>query len=468
MRRSTEVGSPEDILRRAASAPDHSNFPTVDELVAGFDALEAAHPGLITSQRIGTSRLGEPIRMYSIGADATDGISTLSHLVVGGVHPNEPIGAWTATHLLQQLAEDAGLREGLGARWHIIPCIDPDGARLNEAWFKRPGERSHYARNFYRPAPDEQVEWTFPFAYKRAYFDRVLPETQALMRAIDSTRPDLYVALHNGEMGGVYYYLTREEPGLYEMLHRIPAHLGVPLDKGEPESAHLEPVAPAIFVTGPLEEVYDWLESLGVDPFPPGSGGDASSSYARRYGTLSLIAELPYWKHRDADDTSPVDESYASLLARTGAVLRDAGHQLAEVLEQASPELTLDTPMLRASRAFVPMVAATGLTNIARGEQPETARPATAAERAGCLETVHMYRLRYGGMLLRALSAECAAGTATHTLRRLVDELEMLYSEWLADAAVDDADAEVIPVSTLVGVQYGAILAAAAHLAAGV
>ena len=94
-------------------------------------------------------------------------------------------------------------------------------------------------------------------------------------------------------MGGVYYYLTRPVPELYDMLHRVPEALGLPLDKGEPEAGHLIELAPAIFTTGSLEEVYDWTESLGIDPYPEGSGGESSSAYAQRYGTLSLIAELP-------------------------------------------------------------------------------------------------------------------------------------------------------------------------------
>jgi hypothetical protein len=459
--RQDRVGSPEDILRRAGSAPDHPDFPTVDELTAAFDAIEAMHPALVSSQRIGTSRLGEAIRMYSIGS------GPLSHLVVGGVHPNEPIGAWTAMHLLEQLASDKDLREGFHARWHIVPCIDPDGARLNEAWFKNPGDRAHYARNFYRPAPDEQVEWTFPYAYKKAYFDRVLPETQALMRAIDHAKPSLYAALHNAEMGGVYYYVTRGVPEIYDMLHRIPESLGIPLDKGEPEAGHMRAVAPAIYQTGPLSEVYDWLESLGLDPYPAGSGGDSSSSYAASYGTLSIIAELPYWKHRFADDTTPVDESYSAVLRRTGETLQRAGRQLTEAYEQALPELGLDTPFLRASRSFIPMVGSNGDTNVARAAQPESDRPATRAEVAGCEEIVHMYRLRYGGMLLRAFAAECAAGSAPATVRRIAERFETVYATWIAEAA-DADEAEVIPVSALVGVQYGAILAAASHLADGV
>ena len=106
-------------------------------------------------------------------------------------------------HLGRLLCEDDALRDELGFSWHIMPCIDPDSTRLNEGWFAGPFTRRHYARHFFRPAPDQQVEWTFPLAYKSAYFDRTLPETEALMRVIDELRPELMYSLHNAEHGGV-------------------------------------------------------------------------------------------------------------------------------------------------------------------------------------------------------------------------------------------------------------------------
>lgn len=451
------TGSSEDILRRSGATPDRTGFPTLDELARLFAELEHEHPGLVSSRRIGTSRLGEELRMYTIGE------GRLSHLIVGGVHPNEPIGSWTALHLLEQLISDSQLRDRLDATWHIVPCIDPDGMRLNEGWFADPADRTRYFANFYRPAGDEQVEWTFPFNYKKAYFDRMMPETLALARAIDSTRPDLYVPLHNGEMGGVYYYLTERVPELYEMLHRVPESLGLPLDKGEPEAGHLIELAPAIFTTGSQEEVYDWTEALGIDPYPEGSGGESSSAYAQRHGALSLIAELPYWLHPEADDTTETSESYSDLLQRTGLALADSGSQLVELMTRAEPFLSIETPFLRASRRFVPMLVSSGELSISRGQQADAQRPATRAERFGCVEHLHMFRLRFGGMLLRAMRAEATTGTASAELRRIADELGELYDTWSAES--ENPDIQPIPVSKLVGVQYGAILSAAAHLA---
>ena len=195
--------SADDLRRHAVSISPLSAFPTVDALAAAFDDLAAEHPDLVSKRRVGTSRLLEPIYCYAIGSGGSR-----NHLIVGGVHPNEPVGGVTALELARLLCREPDLLANLDANWHIVGCIDPDGSRLNESWFATPEDRIAYARGFYRPAPQEQVEWSFPFAYKNAYFDQVIPETAALMRMIDTLQPALLVSLHNSELGGAYFYLS--------------------------------------------------------------------------------------------------------------------------------------------------------------------------------------------------------------------------------------------------------------------
>jgi hypothetical protein len=446
------------ILRLVDEVPDHDGFPLVDDLHARFDALAAAHPEQVTVTRIGTSRLGEPLRSYRIGSGSHAAV------VVGGVHPNEPIGSWTALHLASWLLstdqDDVAAVASLDTTWHIVPTIDPDGMRLNEAWFPDPHDRVHYARHFYRPAPDSQVEWTFPNAYKSVYFDQVLPETLAFMRLIDDTRPELLVSLHNGEMGGVYYYLSEDLPDVIDVLHAVPEALGLPLDTGEPESPHLRAFAPAVFALDGTETAYDYLESLGVDPGEHIHGA-SSAAWAARYGALCLVAELPYWSHPDADDPSVTTESYADLLRRCADGLAASGTELQEILDAATPMLTVATPFLEGSRAFIPMIGGMTETDRARADREPADRMATVAERFGCEDLVRCFRLRYGGMLLRALEAETTAGTAPAPLRRLRDRLAELYATWQADVLPDAAP---IPIAKLVGVQFGAILACASHV----
>ena len=151
-------------------------------------------------------------------------------------------------------------------------------------------------------------------------------------------------------------------------------------------------------------------------------------------------------------------------LARTSAAMAQTGQQLAAILTEAETLVTVTTPFLTASRVFVPMLGAIAEVDRVRAGEPGTERPATVAERFGCDDIVHCFRLRYGGMLLRALEAEVVAGVAPAPLRRLTERILALYTRWQADAAAVDT-AEPIALAALVGVQYGAILATATHLA---
>ncbi|WP_243229286.1 M14 family zinc carboxypeptidase [Microbacterium sp. CIAB417] len=450
------LGTVEDILRRAGAVPRFERIPSVDELNHRLEDLRRAHPDLIAVERIGTTRLGEPIPMYHVGEGSR------SALIVGGVHPNEPIGSLTILHLMDELISDQAFRVGSDTCWHIVPCADPDGMRLNEGWFAQPHDRERYAREFFRPAPDEQVEWTFPFAYKAAYFDAMMPETQALARAIDETRPDLYVPLHNSEGGGAYFYLSRPLPQLYPLLHEVTASQGVPLHTGEAEGPHFTALDVAIYEMGTLQDAYDWTEEHGLDPYPPGSAGDASTSYARRYGTLSLIAELPQFSDPRADDTQPTGTSHRDALRLCGERLVHAGSTLVSLIERVEPHLRIDSPLLRAARAFAPMALSSGQSDLARAEV-EPDRPATVAELSSLDGGVDLHRLRWGGMLLRALQAEVDAGVAALEVRRTADELRVLFDEWLREAQAR-LDGRTLPLGRIVGVQYGAILAAHAQL----
>ncbi len=453
------AGTVEDALHRAARVPVMERFPTVDEPAAAASALARAHPGLVHERRVGTSRLGEPLLAYAVG----DGPA--QHLVVGGVHPNEPVGSCTALHLLRDLSEDEPLRRALGATWHVVPCLDPDGMRLNEGWFAGPPDRGRYARHFYRPAPDEQVEWTFPFAHRGHRFDRAMPETLALMGLIDALRPWLMVTLHNAELGGVYYYASRPLPGLVDALHALPRRLGLPLHRGQPEEPSAPVWAEAVYGMPPLAAVYDDLERLGVDAASV-LAGSSSAEHASRYGTLSLVAEVPCWSHPAAADGTPSGRRHDEVLRTAAAALAESGDLLAALLAAAEPLLGPATPFLRAARAFVPVLGQAAAAQRARADSPEHERPATVAEAFTAEDLVRCYRLRYGGTLVRALGADVAAGTAPAPLRRLHEQACALFERWLADAARLEG-AVALPVATAVGVQHGATLAAAALLARG-
>jgi hypothetical protein len=441
------------VLDELDSVPAYDRFATVDEVHAGLAALADGHPDVATLRRIGTSRLGDPLLCLTVGDGPRHAI------VAAGPHPNEPIGGLTVTHLATRLCTDAGLRRSTGYTWHIVGCLDPDGTRLNEGWFAGPFTKAHYGRHFYRPAPDQQVEWTFPFAYKRSYFDRVLPETLALMRLIDDTRPAFFTTLHNGETGGVFYYLNRPVPALQAVLKELPGRYGVPLHAGEAEHPAVRSFEQAIYQAPTMEDAYDYLEANGQDPVPH-IGGAASDSYIKKYGTLGLTAEIPYWTEPAAADTTPVSRSYRDLIQEQAERMRGTHEILDATLSAVSGDLVTASPFLSASRAFVPMLAEWAETDELRAGDSANDRPATVAEVFSCQESLASARLRFGGILLRALEGELAVGNGTPAIRARAGELAELHARWCAES---ETEARTIPIHDLVAIQYGAVLAGAAH-----
>ena len=130
----------------------------------------------------------------------------------------------------------------------------------------------------------------------------MLPETAGLVRLIDQLRPEFMVSLHNSELGGAYYYLSRPETELYPVLQEIPPSVGLQLDRGEPESPEIVEVrrgdlTPA---AGSRPSTTRWSSRAGT--YPDFAGGDGSGGYAERYGTLTMLSEVPYWHHPDSSD----------------------------------------------------------------------------------------------------------------------------------------------------------------------
>jgi hypothetical protein len=123
------------------AVPDYQVFLTVDELKASSHQLATRYPETVQVLEVGSSRRGETIEALKIG----DGSKTA--LLFAMPHPNEPIGSMMLEALSARLAEDSSLRDALGYTWTLVKCIDPDGTRLNEGWFKGPFSVKNYARN---------------------------------------------------------------------------------------------------------------------------------------------------------------------------------------------------------------------------------------------------------------------------------------------------------------------------------
>ena len=293
----------DDILNIINDVPDYQGFLMVDELKTSSQRLANRYPDIVDILPIGHSRQGDSIEAIKIGNGAKHA------LLFALPHPNEPIGSMMLEYLSLRLAEDDSLRESLGYTWYLIKCIDPDGTRLNEGWFKGPFTIENYARHFYRPPSFQQIEWNFPIDYKTLHFHDPVPETQALMALMEQIRPDFVFSLHNSGFGGAYFYITEEAPSLYDPFHKLVESQDLPLHLGEPEMPYMSMYANAIFKNTGITEQYDYLrQHTDTDPAKIIKGGTDSFDYARSIcDPFGLVCEVPYYYNPVIGDTSSSD-----------------------------------------------------------------------------------------------------------------------------------------------------------------
>jgi len=395
----------------------------------------------------GYSRRGEPIPLLRIGA------GRFPVLLVACPHPNEPVGAMTVVTLAERLAQDGALRTRYDVTWLLLPCVDPDGTRLNEGWFRGPFTIEQYVRHFYRPPFPEQVEWTFPLQYRTLRFDDPLPETQCLMRLIEAERPSFIYSLHNAGFGGVYFYLSRGLPGLAPALHRVVETSGLPLSVGEPEVPYAPRFAPAVFGIPRKAAAYDFYARQGApDPATFLTGGAGSLEYAERFGLrLGLVCEVPYFYDARVADATPAEiprrQSFLSALEVSEAVCQF----LAPCLEALRP-YGLRSPFFSALehtlRTTPQRLAA---ERLAAERDPAYSRLASRAEVFDSEVTTRFYAALSIGMFLRLLD-EARERIPQDLFRRCAQQGENLLQLWLGKIQTATAYS-VIPIRTLVAVQ---------------
>lgn len=292
-----------DIPKILEWVPAYETFCTVDELDAEVRRIAAAYPQVVRTEVVGTSRQGHPIQAMIMGRGKKNA------LCFACPHPNEPIGAMTLITMGEIFGSHPEVLEETGFTWTLIPCIDPDGTRLNEGWFKGPYSFFNYAKGFYRPPGNKQVEWTFPINIRGAKFDDPLPETRALMKLIDELKPRFMFSLHNSAFGGAWWYLTDNIPDLCAKLENAAARQDIPLHLGEPEAAYITKYSPAVHSMMSVTAMVNYMIrfSGGVPRTNMQCGGCSADYVGTVCECMTMLAELPYFYDERIRDTSDCD-----------------------------------------------------------------------------------------------------------------------------------------------------------------
>jgi len=426
--------------------PNYRFFYTVDELNESSEKLAKMYPRKVEIFEIGKSRMGEKIKALKIGKGKK------TALLFGFPHPNEPIGSMTLEYFSWKLLEYEELLGRLGFIWYIVKCIDPDGARLNEGWFKGPFTPLNYALNYYRPPGYQQIEWTFPIKYKTLIFDKPIPETKALMKIIEDAKPQFMYSLHNSGFGGVYFYVSSPCGPLYKKLQGLAKREKLPLHLGEPETPYMKKLADAIFKMPTSKETYDYLKKhTKKDPAEIINYGTSSDDYAGRVaGTFTLVCEMPYYYDPRIDSVSESD------IVRRDAVLHGIGlsEQIYESMKDNYIKVKLYVEGLKNKKPFIDAIE-----NYLRRFPDEIAadkhwaktdkslkRKATVAEKFDSYVIIRFY-----GLLMLGLLYRCVKGLRN---KGFEEEILQHIKEWNSELE-KDLSYKVIPIRSLVRVQLG-------------
>lgn len=441
-----------DIEKFLSHVPNYQRFYTVDEMYEATKKVALEHPSIASYHEMGHSTDGEPIPMLKIG----DGPKRM--LLFACPHPNEPIGAMLIQFLLKELVTTPELRKGY--TWFLLPCVDPDGTRLNEGWFNGPFTVRNYAKHFYRPRSVEQVEWTFPITYKELNFQTPMPETQALMKALEQAKPHFVYSLHNAGFGGVYYYISHDLKDVYPDFHGIPESRELFLSLGEPEMPWAHEFAPAVYKMPSIKDTYDYYETYSSQP--PAEliqGGASSYDFLQEHGKpVILITELPYFQAAQIADQTPLTRTRGEIILEGIQQTRDMVSALRNLLTEVAPLMSLDTRFYRTVVSFVELIE-NGLSSKEAWAQKAGGmdNPATVAQEVDELYVGGFYRLLVASMLRRAIDAQLDA-TSSEALQTVRRQLDALLEKW-TEHIETHLTYSTIPIKKLIEVQYGALLA---------
>lgn len=441
-----------------ANIPDYQAFLTLAEMDEATRRLAAEHPDCVSLFELGKTTEGRPILGLKIGEGSKNA------LLFGCPHPNEPIGTMMLEYFTRALAENSELRAMLDYTFYIVKAWDADGLVRNEGWLKGPYTIFNYSRNFFRPAANLQVDWTFPIDYKELHFHNIMPETQAMKNLIDRIKPAFTYALHNAGFGGVYWYVTEDVPALYPGLREAVERQGIPLHLGEPESPAIPQLAPAVLLAEGIEAEYDYFERFGAKNIPKiVTSGTCSDSYSKQnYGTFTFLTEMPYfYDARIADSTPAAVTRSAAVIEKIDWTL-ESNRRMKEILQGSERYMGEKNPYLCAVHDALEDSGLEPNRRMAQ-EDPAYQRPATQAEYFDNVLVTQFYRLLSYGMLIRAHEyalARTSDKAAETALQQGKEKAERLHRE-LADALEEKLDYSVIPIRKLINIQLECGLKAA-------
>jgi hypothetical protein len=444
------------VERLLRGIPEFERFCSVQDLRTLVESLRVESTDLHV-EIVGMSANGWPIHHVQ------GGTGRIKALLVGFPHANEPIGGLTVLGLLSLLRE--GALSEVGVEWHIVPCIDPDGAILNEGWSQTTFTLRNYLRHFHRQELRDQVECSFPIHHKKLSFDQPVPEAQILMRLLKGIRPDFYYPLHNSTgTGAAWCALTRDigEPA-YRAIRELLGHHGIALQSTAPFGSSLATFGEGMSELFDTAKYYDYLERTTPSPEDLLQTGACSWEYLAHLHprALSFVTELPYVRHPSDASTLDTRQPMRQLKLRVDADNKFVATVILEEWDKVAGDLDRKSAFYQ--KTFAGIVAARDTLHEGLPSWPYKTRdillnPAyggtlTEGERFNIYLQDRFFVLCHSFEFVRLLKGS----TQTAAVMRAIARLEPIFDHALdeIDRHIDIGQFEVLDYRMLAQVQLG-------------
>jgi hypothetical protein len=329
-----------DVVR---DVPHFDTFCSVERLHGLVERLRADERFDITEA--GTSAGGVPIHHVRFGR------GSVKAMLVGFPHCKEPICGMTVFSLLTLLKQGHPALAGADVEWHVVPCVDPDGALLNEGWTQQPVTMDNYMRNFYVQVLGDQVDASFPVTHKKLVWDRPSREAAILQRLLDRIRPDFYYSLHNAWIGGAYYFLNRDiDHDYHRDIYALLDGTGMPVNRRPMWREFCAPYGPGISEMWTVRKLYDYLETSTPAPEEFISYGTTSCDYLAEIkpDALCMVSEMGYVRHPGDESERETGQNLRRFALRLDADGKYLASVLLEEWEKVRDDVDTGNPIYRA------------------------------------------------------------------------------------------------------------------------
>ncbi len=442
------MGSDIDVGSLLGGVHGYSEFLTGTELNRELKRL--ASSGKIKLASIGKSKGGRQIYCAVLGNGKKNA------LVFGFPHSNEAVGSLTCLELIKAIPKSKAMQQ---FRWYIIPCADPDGAALNEGWFKGKFTLRKYVHNFYRGKLSAQMDWSFPVDYKGRRFSGSPPNVKALVGLIMKVKPELVFPIHNSGMGGAYFFLTRRMPsGYYKEVSELCRSFSVPLDMGEPEEEFMVTLRKPFYMVPSFSDYSGYFkdEITSKKSLPIGTTSvDFAKSYNRKL--FGIVAEVPYIIDDRVQDNSPTTMHRRDELSERIGERQELADTLRHALEcdgvnKRSPFYGTLEWLLGATKNRIEMEKKAL-------KEGKYGKRATVAEKFSSEVIERFYEAVALGEVRRLLLESRSCAEEHDTLRSVDREIDFFINK-----IENEGEPKALPIRDLVQVQLGFLLISIKHL----